>query len=741
MTTPSSDNPKLRRGSVSSASVPGTQPSPQRSRHVQSRLTIIPSPSPSNSNSVHQTRRSPRTSFSTSSFSQRRSTPSLQAYSHPLSPQEVYDLAVSSLQVPHPTGPSKDVIAPAGKSVTQAAPRSKFIPLTSDWHLPFVDRPSEVSSLLEHPVNASILTLVELLFTDKDQLSNFRRLVFETTREDTDDIEWISAIRTVLKPRSEILWSRLKTILGVPPDLDDDDYRRVIGNLSNFPTDITARLIFPNQSTTSTRRLPAPHRPSKDTRSSDTVHPIIEEVESTPNDDSATSEHEGRESKTDTIDAAAALCLQTTPLFVPGLHPPSKNGSGTKPSIDNSFHKQHRRKSSNVKHRERSPQELDISSLSSGSTGSSAPANRVSSLRRPSSQRRHVQSLHPGINKTSERAKSPLSGPPLIGTGLEKEREENPTKPEGEGHESDVSDGSGSSFGGEKGVGPSEDGDSHIMTGTGDIAEPRKPSLQPERKLDVPSRDIPAIGAQTADAAALQNGRIERKAVDRSGKPDEISTPGSSSSQSGLREFSGFRSPAVLPTALSSENIISNSIELLPESRGSPHFPASFSKSPKPRKPPRPISRQTVSQSVYESPTATNAREYGRTGHPRSHTLSSVSTRPQRTNTRSDPPPPPPTPATSRTSFSPAQSSPRGSSLQDGSPNLTKTGVRPRRAASMIQRHPYSPSEPSQETGKGTEDEETSKSCVEVEGLKDGVRGTANPLLQLEHQSSESGGS
>ena len=44
-----------------------------------------------------------------------------------------------------------------------------------------------------------------------------------TKREDADDREWVIRVRTCVLTRSELIWSRLKAALGVPPELEDED--------------------------------------------------------------------------------------------------------------------------------------------------------------------------------------------------------------------------------------------------------------------------------------------------------------------------------------------------------------------------------------------------------------------------------------------------------------------------------------------------------------------------------------
>lgn len=704
MTTTSSDKPNLRHGSISSAPAPDVQQSPQQQRHVRSRLSIIPLPC--RDEPVQRTSRKSRTSFSASSFSHRTSTPDLRIYSHPLNPQEIHDLAVTSLEPPG--SQLRDVATPSDTASggTNVTPKPKFITLSNGLYLPFVDRQSEVASLLQHSANASTLTLIELAFSDEKQLSDFRRLLFNVPREEVDDVKWISTIRAILKPRSEILWARLKTILGVPPELDADDYQlkaflfgRSLSNIpSNIPENAPAQWVPSDQSTTLARSLTAP--PSKQgTQSPGTTSPIIEEVES------ADSNVSGQDQDPD-LDSFHALCFQTAPSFIPCTDS-TDSENAAKPSIGVG--------TSNVKQLQRikdqghdlEPSQIrDVSSPSSGSTGSNTSFSRgirFASLRRPSAQHDH-DTLRPTSKGIPQRGRSPLS---QSVTNSEKEEVKGGDKKSEEGHESDVSGASSASLDREKKQ--SVEGGSQIMTGTGDVARPRKPSLRSDKTSDVPSRDLPP-STPTSDAICQkgENKQSGESRLDQTFRTTSKATPRRTRRPS---TSSRIQSPSLSTISLSENAFSDHPITSSPVVKGRPRFPASFSKSPIARKP-RAVTAWHSGQA-----TDTGSAKQRSTGHPRSHTVSSVPTQPQQTNVPlSQQPAPPPSPETPGTPSS----------------STTAENVRPRRAMSLIQRRPRlsrQSSKSSSKTGEEKEDKDKSKSSVEVEGLKDGVRGTKNPLF------------
>ncbi|KAH8110983.1 hypothetical protein DFH11DRAFT_1690483 [Phellopilus nigrolimitatus] len=208
-----------------------------------SALSTSSSPSPSRiSGRVSRSPSSPsRTSFASASFSapgspltptsvgdHRRSSStsssSSMSRSPRFSPNQIYDMAKASAQ---PPAAIMSTASPAG-----------FRQLADDVYLPFVDRPAEISLLISERGNAKIMALVaQSLSSAINQLSprsvtdlaaspeswSFEEITFWLTgvpREEVGDVLWVDTMRRAVVLRSEVLWERLKSMLGVPPELD-----------------------------------------------------------------------------------------------------------------------------------------------------------------------------------------------------------------------------------------------------------------------------------------------------------------------------------------------------------------------------------------------------------------------------------------------------------------------------------------------------------------------------------------
>lgn len=198
-----------------------------------STLTIVrvPHPSPSQPRfSRPEPASPPRLSFGSSSFSSpslRQSSPGLFQSKPRLTPDQLVDLAHQSTAY---SGPS-----------SLLSPHNQFTPLPDNILLPFVDRPSEVSSLISSPPDAKLFTLLAQTFgQNKDpnptsplQLPShlpqdpaewtYRHLLFHLTKVDRDavpDTIWAYAVRRCIISHSELIWERVKGSLGIPPELD-----------------------------------------------------------------------------------------------------------------------------------------------------------------------------------------------------------------------------------------------------------------------------------------------------------------------------------------------------------------------------------------------------------------------------------------------------------------------------------------------------------------------------------------
>ena len=150
-----------------------------------------------------------------------------------LTPQQICDLAVNAIS--HP--PS--ITTPSN---TQESP-STFLLLPDEQYLPFLDRPSEVTALLTSSPTSRLMALLSQTFPadlrvpydpsaphpvlNKDpakwSFADLCRWLQTTTRTEANDREWVMKSRTCVLSRSELIWSRLKAALGVPPELEEDE--------------------------------------------------------------------------------------------------------------------------------------------------------------------------------------------------------------------------------------------------------------------------------------------------------------------------------------------------------------------------------------------------------------------------------------------------------------------------------------------------------------------------------------
>ncbi|THH32028.1 hypothetical protein EUX98_g2167 [Antrodiella citrinella] len=172
-----------------------------------------------------------------------------------LSPEQLVDLARSSCN-PRTTPVSSPGNGPAAPPAP--APVS-FTPLPDSVYLPFIDRPTEVASLLSQLPTSKLVALLAQTFPanptstissspprsssssvssmlsvsstapalDSDpktwsfaQLAAWLRTV---DRDVADDVTWVRKARACVLERSELIWERLKGALGVPPELNVDD--------------------------------------------------------------------------------------------------------------------------------------------------------------------------------------------------------------------------------------------------------------------------------------------------------------------------------------------------------------------------------------------------------------------------------------------------------------------------------------------------------------------------------------
>ena len=140
--------------------------------------------------------------------------------SAPLAPQQLYDLAMSSIY-PHAT---PDFVG---------AQPAVFNPLPSSHYLPFIVRPSEVTQLLSQGPPRRLWALIKQIYPQtlteesndptKWPFSQLERWMFKVDRHEANDRLWVLKARKCISTRSEALWEKLKNALGVVAELDEEE--------------------------------------------------------------------------------------------------------------------------------------------------------------------------------------------------------------------------------------------------------------------------------------------------------------------------------------------------------------------------------------------------------------------------------------------------------------------------------------------------------------------------------------
>ncbi|KAI0766697.1 hypothetical protein BD413DRAFT_569905 [Trametes elegans] len=161
----------------------------------------------------------------------------LQSHSK-LSPEQIVDIARNSVNprspLPSPNGPLAQ--QPAVSPVS-------FTPLPDSIFLPFIDRPGEVSALIQSHPNSRLFALLQQTFPadarapmgSQYEASNassdpkdwtFADLEYwlkKVDRDVADDVTWVRKARRCILSHSELIWERIKGALGVPPELDVEE--------------------------------------------------------------------------------------------------------------------------------------------------------------------------------------------------------------------------------------------------------------------------------------------------------------------------------------------------------------------------------------------------------------------------------------------------------------------------------------------------------------------------------------
>lgn len=241
-----------RRGSVSAPDPFGEHA--HLRRPSSSTLTIVRIPS---APAVHEPQKLPGRRFALSSFSQeQRTSPSSSPSTSPrirpssphrfaqgiigkprLSAEQVVELARQAKSAPQSPVHSHRPQSPQTHSPTPSVTQATFTPLPDDIYLPFIHRADEVSQLISTPPTVKLFSLLRQAFSnpsdddrttplgDPAQWSN-PQLLHHLTKVDRDvcsDADWVFAARKCIMSHSELIWERVKTALGVPPELDVED--------------------------------------------------------------------------------------------------------------------------------------------------------------------------------------------------------------------------------------------------------------------------------------------------------------------------------------------------------------------------------------------------------------------------------------------------------------------------------------------------------------------------------------
>lgn len=152
-----------------------------------------------------------------------------------LTPEQICDLAVSSIASPGPISPTQE----------KAPAHTPFLLLSEEQYLPFLERPAEVTALLTSSPTSRLMMLLSQTFaadmrapydaTKVDSATPFgsdptkwnfaelTRWLQTVDRHQANDREWVMKTRRCVLARSELIWSRLKAALGVPPELEEEE--------------------------------------------------------------------------------------------------------------------------------------------------------------------------------------------------------------------------------------------------------------------------------------------------------------------------------------------------------------------------------------------------------------------------------------------------------------------------------------------------------------------------------------
>lgn len=163
----------------------------------------------------------------------------------------------SASSSPHRSHPSQTRLSP--QQVYNAARRSYSSPagpvgalalsqITDEILLPFLDRPTEVASLFSAGPNARLLALFSHIFPSNNSdvslanspgpagaemttsldfkvpeewtFADLRQWLTSVSRSEVGDALWVQTLRRAILAHSELLWERVKAVLGIPFEFD-----------------------------------------------------------------------------------------------------------------------------------------------------------------------------------------------------------------------------------------------------------------------------------------------------------------------------------------------------------------------------------------------------------------------------------------------------------------------------------------------------------------------------------------
>ncbi|KAF9047204.1 hypothetical protein BDZ89DRAFT_1058255 [Hymenopellis radicata] len=138
----------------------------------------------------------------------------------------------ASPSVPHAVTPDELMALARPNTITSPLRDPTFTPLPDDILLPFIDRPSEVGSLISSAPSARLFALLQLTFNASSHAGSedpakwsYAQLIdwlTKTNRDTVPDTLWVANTRRCIMAHSETIWERVKGALGVPCELDVD---------------------------------------------------------------------------------------------------------------------------------------------------------------------------------------------------------------------------------------------------------------------------------------------------------------------------------------------------------------------------------------------------------------------------------------------------------------------------------------------------------------------------------------